>query len=99
MVFLVEIPSIFQMHFLISFQVSQSLFFDEDDRNSNCGYTICILTIHMSRNMWFPTMWYVPPAKAQTGLRIRAVWSEPLLVARIFYDSKATDQTNIIRSF
>ena len=26
-----------------------------------------------------PTMWYVPPAKAQTSLHIRAVWSEPLL--------------------
>ena len=27
--------------------------------------------------MRFPTMWYVRPAKAQTSLRIRAVWSEP----------------------
>ena len=26
------------------------------------------------------------PAKAQTSLRIRAVWSEPLLIACIFYD-------------
>ena len=31
----------------------------------------------------FPTMWYVRPAKAQTSLRIRAVWSELLLVAWI----------------
>ena len=36
---------------------------------------------HMSRDMRFPTMWYVRPAKAQTSMRIRAVWSEPLLVA------------------
>ena len=32
---------------------------------------------YLSRNMRFPTMWYVPPAKAQPSLRIRAVWSEP----------------------
>ena len=43
--------------------------------------------------MRFPTMWYVRPAKAQTSLHIRAVWSEPLLVAWIFYDCKATDWT------
>ena len=36
-------------------------------------------------------MWYVRPAKAQTSLRIRAVWSEHLLVAWIFYDCSATD--------
>ena len=35
----------------------------------------------LSRNMKFPTMWYVWPAKAQTSLHIRAVWSELLLVA------------------
>ena len=38
---------------------------------------------YMSRDMIFPTMWCVRPAKAQTSLRIRAVWSEPLLVAWI----------------
>ena len=27
----------------------------------------------MSRDMRFPTMWYVQPAKAQTSMRIRAV--------------------------
>ena len=32
--------------------------------------------IHKSCHMRFPTMWYVRPAKAQTSLRIRAVWSE-----------------------
>ena len=37
--------------------------------------------------MRFPTMWYVRPAKPQTSLRIRTVLSEPLLVARIFYES------------
>ena len=40
----------------------------------------------MSHGMRFPTMWYVRPAKAQTSLRIRAVLSEPLLVACIIYD-------------
>ena len=29
--------------------------------------------LHLSRDMRFPTMWYVRPAKAQTSLRIRAV--------------------------
>ena len=38
----------------------------------------------LSRGMRFPTMWYVQTAKAQISLRIRAVWSEPLLVAWIF---------------
>ena len=27
----------------------------------------------LSRNMRFPTMWYVQPAKAQTSLRLRTV--------------------------
>ena len=39
-------------------------------------------------------MWYVRPGKAQTSLRICSVWSEPLLVAWMFYDSKATDRTS-----
>ena len=41
---------------------------------------------HLNQCMRFPTIWYVRPAKAQTSLRIRAVWSEPLLVAWVFYD-------------
>ena len=52
-----------------------------------------IKLICMSRDMRFPTMWYVWPAKAQTSLRIRADWSEPLLVAWIFHEYQATDQT------
>ena len=40
----------------------------------------------MSQCMRFPTMWYVRPTKAQTSLRICAVWSEPLLVAWMFYE-------------
>ena len=31
--------------------------------------------MYMSRNMRFPTMWYVPPVKAQTSLHLRAVSS------------------------
>ena len=50
--------------------------------------------IDISCNMRFPTMWYVWPANAQTSLRIRAVWPEPLLVTWIFYDHKATDRTS-----
>ena len=41
---------------------------------------------HLSRNMRFLTLWYVGPRTAQTSLRIPAVWSEPLLVAWVFYD-------------
>ena len=45
--------------------------------------------------MRFTTMWYVRPAKAQTSLRVHAVWSEPLLVAWIFYDGKSTDEQHL----
>ena len=45
--------------------------------------------------MRFPTMWYVRPAKPQISLRICAVWSEPLLVACIFYECLATDWTSL----
>ena len=41
---------------------------------------------YLSRDMRFPTMWYVQPATAQTSLRKRKDCSEPLLVALIFYD-------------
>ena len=47
----------------------------------------------MSQCMSFPTMWYVRPAKPQISLRIRAVWSEPLLIAWVFYNCWATDRT------
>ena len=53
-----------------------------------------IMHFHMSRDTRFPKMWYVRPVKAQTSLRIRAVWSEPLLAAWVFYDSEATDWTS-----
>ena len=38
--------------------------------------------------------WYVRPAKPQISLCIHAVWSEPLLVALIFYECQATDWTS-----
>ena len=47
---------------------------------------------YLSRYMRFPTIRYVRPAKAQTSLRIRAVWSEPLLVSWILHDCRATDR-------
>ena len=40
----------------------------------------------ISRIMRFPTIKNMRPAKPQISLRIRAVWSEPLLVAWIFYE-------------
>ena len=56
-----------------------------------CHYTTIL---NMSRNMRFPTMWYVRPAKPQFSLHICTVWSVPLLVAWIFYGFKATDWTS-----
>ena len=44
-----------------------------------------------SHDRRFSTMWYVRPAKPQISLRIRAVWSEPLLASWIFYGCWATD--------
>ena len=48
----------------------------------------------MSRDMRFPTMWYLRPAKPKISLRICAVWSEALLVAWIFYECWAIDWTS-----
>ena len=62
-----------------------------DNNKSINNYQACKL--NMSQCMRFPTMWYVGPAKPQSSLCIRAVWSEPLLVAWVFYDCKATDCT------
>ena len=42
--------------------------------------------------MRFPTMWHVRPAKPQISLGICTVWSEPLLVAWIFYDYQVIDR-------
>ena len=47
----------------------------------------------LSSGMRFPTMWYVLPAKPQISLRLCTVWSEPLLVACIFFECLATDIT------
>ena len=58
----------------------------------------CWFNAHLSRNMRFPTIWYVWRAKAQISLRICAVWSESLLVAWIFYGSQATDWTSFVVS-
>ena len=41
---------------------------------------------YFSQCMRFPIMWYVRPAKPQISLCIYAVWSEPLLIAWVFYD-------------
>ena len=68
---------------------------DKVRHTSTCTYPITEtstinLTIeckrYMSQSMKFPTMRYVRPAKPQISLRIRAVWSEPSLVAWVFYD-------------
>ena len=48
--------------------------------------TSCLNVRDLSQCMRFPTIWYLRPAKPQISLRIRAVWSEPLLVARISYE-------------
>ena len=49
---------------------------------------------HLSRDMLFPTMWYMRLTKPQISLRICAVWSKPLLVAWIFDDCLLTDWTS-----
>ena len=62
-----------------------------------CNVSIYFLYyIYMSRDMRFPTMWNVRPAKPHISLSIRAVWSEPLLVAWIFFDCQSTDQTSFV---
>ena len=80
-----------------------------DDLKSSCFlYLLCTVSSESSMvahclqlrftriwpGMGFPTMWYVLPAKPQISLRISAVWSEPLLVAWIFYECYATDLTS-----
>ena len=50
-----------------------------------CKYWLLLLSLLiLSRGMGFPSMWYVRSAKPQISLRIRAVWSEHLLVAWTF---------------
>ena len=46
--------------------------------------------------MRFLTMWYVRRAEPQISLRIRAVWSEPLLVVGIFFEYLAASQNSIL---
>ena len=62
------------------------------------GASFVDLICYLSRDMRFPTMWFVRPAKPQISLRIRAVWSEPLLVPCIFYELLATDWTTFVAS-
>ena len=50
-------------------------------------------TFYLSQCMRFPTIWYMRPAKPLISLRICAVWSEPLIVAWVFYDCCTTDWT------
>ena len=59
------------------------------------GYTakITFEPAYMSRDMIFPSIWYVRPAKAHTSLHIRTVWSEPLLISWLFNEYKATEWT------
>ena len=47
--------------------------------------------------MRFPTRWYVWPAKPQISLRIRAIWSEPLLV-RLKVHKQKREQTIYVNS-
>ena len=52
----------------------------------NCHLYNGASTWYLSRDVRFPTMWYLRPAKPQISLRIRAVWSEPSLDAWMFYE-------------
>ena len=40
-----------------------------------------VALLYLSRDMRFPTIWYVRSAKPQISLSIREVWPEPLLTA------------------
>ena len=62
--------------------------------HEQCRSRLAGCRVYMGPGMRFPTIWYVRPAKAQTRLRIHAVWSEPLLVAWIFHKCSATDWTS-----
>ena len=86
------------MNIFLSFSLNISQIFLFLNQNICCGYSKepsqfehPKQTSHDNR---FPTMWYVRPAKPQISLRIRAIQSEPLLVAWIFYECWATDQTS-----
>ena len=78
---------------IVSFMVvwSECLFFVKDPvlsvfavfinlAKENYDYVFIEVRL-FSCDMRFPTMWYLRPAKAQTRLRIRAVWSELMQVA------------------
>ena len=67
-------------------------FFNTIERHR--GVAASPIKSHLSRDRRFPKMWYVWSAKPQISLRVRAVWSEPLLVAWIFYDCLATERTS-----
>ena len=60
--------------------------------NYTCNFCLSKLILtqrvhrYLSRFMRFPTMRYVRPAEPQISVRIRAVWSEPLLVTWVFYE-------------
>ena len=86
----------------------QNIYFVRDKNNVRVGYLSQYASFaraflthtlkvgsgrYLSQCMRFPTMWYVRPAKPQISLRISAVWSEPLLVAWVFYDFWATEWT------
>ena len=56
-------------------------------------FSMAFIKLNLSGNMRFTTMWYVQPAKPHISLCIHAVWSEPLLVAWVFYECWATEWT------
>ena len=49
-------------------------------------YYKTMINLHMSRDMRFPTMWFVRLAEPQISLHIGTVCSEPLLVGWMFYE-------------
>ena len=59
---------------------------DQPDYSLCYMYSFIFESIILSRDMRFPTEWYERPTKAQTSLRIRTDWLEPLIDAWIFYE-------------
>ena len=79
---------------ILTCSVTHQLYLSKKWKTANLLTKVTFLnSIYMSCGSRFPTMWYVRPAKSQTSLRKCAVWSEPLLVACIFYECLATDWT------
>ena len=64
----------------------------------SCHFIHVLLQMHnfeLSRGMGFPTLCYMRPAKDQISLRLRTVWSEPLLFLEYSMNVKLLTEYNL----